>query len=97
MDLESANGFGTSGSATRSKASCGVKVVLNVLGLPDRGTMYLARIHPGTCGEEKGRDQGDSGHEHEASAEIEYPLSPVESNKQGEGSSTTVVHKVTLS
>jgi uncharacterized protein (DUF305 family) len=96
VDLEPANGSGTSGSATLSKTSGGVKVVLNVLGLQDRGTMYLAHIHPGTCGEEEGRGQRDSGHEHGASAEIEYPLSPVESDKQGEGSSTTVVHKVTL-
>jgi uncharacterized protein (DUF305 family) len=100
-DLEPANGSGTSGSVTLSKTGGGVKVVLGVSGLPDRGTMYLAHIHPGTCGEEGGGGQGhpgqgDSDHEHGTAKEIEYPLSPVYSDKKGEGSSTTVVHKVTL-
>jgi hypothetical protein len=31
-----------------------------------------------------------------ATEEIEYPLSPVEPNAKGEGTSTTVVHHVTL-
>jgi uncharacterized protein (DUF305 family) len=102
VDLEPANGSGTSGSATLSKANGGgVKVVLSVLDLPERGTMYLAHIHPGTCGEEEGggqghSGQGDSGHEHGTAMEIEYPLSPVYSDKKGDGRSTTVVHKVTL-
>jgi uncharacterized protein (DUF305 family) len=97
VDLEPANGSGTSGSATLSKANGGgVKVVLSVLDLPERGTMYLAHIHPGTCGEEEGGGQGDSGHEHGTAMEIEYPLSPVYSDKKGDGRSTTVVHKVTL-
>jgi uncharacterized protein (DUF305 family) len=96
VDLEPANGSGTTGSVTLSKTDGGVKVVLGVSGLPDHSTMYLAHIHPGTCGEEEGGGQGDSGHEHGTAKEIEYPLSPVGSDKKGEGSSTTVVHKVTL-
>jgi uncharacterized protein (DUF305 family) len=101
VDLEPANGSGTSGSATLSNTGGGVKVVLDVSGLPDRGTMYLAHIHPGTCGEEEGgvqghAGQGDSGHEHGTAKEIEYPLSPVRSDEKGDGSSTTVVHNVTL-
>jgi hypothetical protein len=51
VDLEPANGSGTSCSSTLSKIDSVVKVVLNVLGLPDHGMMYLAHIHPGTCGE----------------------------------------------
>jgi hypothetical protein len=73
-----------------------VKVVLGVSGLPERGTLYLAHIHPGTCGEEEAGGQGHSGHEHGTGKEIEYPLSPVGPDKKGNGSSTTVVHKVTL-
>jgi uncharacterized protein (DUF305 family) len=97
VDLEPANGSGTSGSATLSKANGGgVKVVLSVLDLPDRGTMYLAHIHPGTCSEEEGGGQGHSGHEHGTAMEIEYPLSPVYSDKKGDGRSTTVLRKVTL-
>jgi len=95
-DLEPANGSGTSGSATLSKTDGGVKVVLNVSGLPDRGTMYLAHIHPGACGEEVGGGQGEASHEHGTAKEIEYPLSPVGPDKKGEGSSSTVVHNVLL-
>jgi uncharacterized protein (DUF305 family) len=96
VELEAQNGSGTTGRATLSKTDGGVKVVLGVSGLPDSGTTYLAHIHPGTCSEEEGADHGHGGHEHGASEEIEYPLSPVEPDVQGNGSSTTVVHEVTL-
>jgi hypothetical protein len=97
VDLKPANGSGASGSATLSKTEGGVKVVLDVSGLPERDTMYLVHIHLGTCGEEEGGGtRGHAGHEHGTAKEIEYPLSPVELNKKGERSSTTVVHKVTL-
>jgi len=62
--------------------------------------MYLAHIHPGTCGEEEAEkeeeDHGHAGHEHGSSEEIEHPLSPVEPDAQGDGSSTTVLKNVTL-
>ena len=102
VDLEPANGSGTSGSATLSNTGGGVKVVLAVSGLPERGTMYpwptstrglAARKREESRGT---RDRGDSGHEHGTAKEIEYPLSPVRSDEKGEGSSTTVVHNVTL-
>jgi uncharacterized protein (DUF305 family) len=98
VTLEPANGSGTTGTATLSKANGGgVKVVLKVSGLPSSGTMYLAHIHPGTCTEEEeGGEHSHSHHEHGASEEIEYPLTPVEPNAQGDGTSTTVVHNVTL-
>ena len=96
VPLEPANGSGASGSATLSKAEGGVQVVLDVSGLPGHDTMYLAHIHPGTCGEEEEESQGHSEHKHGAAKEIEYPLSPVYSGEGGEGSSTTVVRKVTL-
>jgi uncharacterized protein (DUF305 family) len=94
--LEAQNGSGTTGSATLSKSDGGVKVVLEVSGLPSSGTTYLAHIHPGTCGEEEEEHHEHGGHEHGASEEIEYPLTPVEPDAQGNGSSTTVVHDVTL-
>jgi uncharacterized protein (DUF305 family) len=98
VGLEPANGSGTKGEAKLSKAEGGgVRVSLKVSGLPGHGTMYLAHIHPGTCGEdEEGGGRGHSAHEHGGSKEIEYPLSPVYSNEQGKGSSTTVVRKATL-
>jgi hypothetical protein len=100
VDLQPANGSGTKGTATFSKSKDGgVKVVLKVGGLPGSGTMYLAHIHPGTCAEEEGGG-GEHGHshhqEHGASEEIEYPLTPIEPNAQGDGTSTTVLHHVTL-
>jgi uncharacterized protein (DUF305 family) len=97
VELEPANGSQTTGTATLSKAHGGVKVVLEVSDLPNSGTMYLAHIHPGTCTEEEGGDeQGHSHHEHGTTEEIEYPLSPVEPDAKGSGTSTTVIHGVTL-
>jgi hypothetical protein len=106
VELRPANGSGTRGTATLSKADGGgVKVVLEVEGLPRSGTMYLAHIHPGTCAEEEkgeegmgmgGGEHGHSHHEHGASEEIEYPLTPVRPNAKGDGTSTTVLHGVTL-
>jgi hypothetical protein len=100
VDLQPANGSHTRGTATFSKAEGGgVKVVLDVSGLPKSGTMYLAHIHPGTCSEEEEEGHGEhehSHHEHGASEEIEWPLTPVYAGEKGAGTSTTVVHKVTL-
>ena len=99
VPLDPANGSQTTGIATLSKArGGGVQVVLEVSGLPSSGTMYLAHIHPGTCAEEKvgGEEHGHSLHEHGATEEIEYPLTPVHPNAKGDVTSTTVVHHVTL-
>jgi uncharacterized protein (DUF305 family) len=99
VDLEPASGSGTTGTATLSKAKGGgVKVVLKVFGLPSSGTMYLAHVHPGTCAEEEagGAEHGHSHHEHGTTEEIEYPLTPVEPDAKGDGTSTTIVHNATL-
>src|SRR5215217_637899 len=100
VTLEPANGSGTTGTATLSKANGGgVKVVLKVSGLlPSSETMCLAHIHPGTCTEEEdgGGEHSHSHHEHGATEEIEYPLTPVEPDAKGDGTSATVVHNVTL-
>jgi uncharacterized protein (DUF305 family) len=99
VDLEPASGSQTTGTATLSKVKGGgVKVVLKVSGLPKSAKMYLAHIHPGTCAEEEGggAEHGHSHHEHGATEEIEYPLTPVEPDAEGNGTSTSVVHHVTL-
>jgi len=98
VELQPANGSGTRGTATFSKADGGVKVVLKVTGLPKSGRMYLAHIHPGTCAEENegGEEHDHSHYEHGATEEIEYPLSPVYADEKGDGTSTTVVRNVTL-
>jgi len=96
-DLKPQHSSGTRGRAVLSKTEDGVKVTLEVSGLPSSKTMYLAHIHPGTCGEEEEEEgHGHSEYEHGTAKEIEYPLSPVYSDEKGEGSSTTVVRKVTL-
>ena len=97
VELEPAQGSQTTGTATLSKADGGgVKVVLKVSGFPKSTKMYLAHIHPGTCAEEGAEEHGHSHHEHGATEEIEYPLTPVHPDAKGAGTSTTVVHHVTL-
>ena len=98
VELQPENGSGTRGTATFSKVGGGVKVVLEVTGLPHSGTMYLAHIHPGTCAEEEKGEEGMGGgqHEHGATEEIEYPLTPLKPDAKGDGTSTTLVHHVTL-
>jgi uncharacterized protein (DUF305 family) len=99
VDLEPQNGSGTTGRATLSKTDGGVRVVLEVSGLPKSSTTYLAHIHPGTCEEEAAGGGGShehTEHEHGTAKEIEYPLTPVEPDGQGDGSSTTVLKHVTL-
>jgi len=99
VDLAPANGSRTTGTATLTKADGGgVKVVLKISGLPSSGTMYLAHIHPGTCTEEEegGGEHSHSHHGHGTTEEIEYPLTPLKPDADGDGTSTTLVHDVTL-
>jgi uncharacterized protein (DUF305 family) len=97
VELEPANGSDTRGTVTLSKRDGGVKVALRVSGLPNSETMYLAHIHPGTCGEEEGGGSHEHGaHEHGGSEEIEYPLSQVKSDSEGRGSSTTTLHDTSV-
>jgi uncharacterized protein (DUF305 family) len=91
VDLKPQNGSGTTGRAVLSKTEGGVKVILEVSERPSSGTMYLAHIHPGNCGEEE-----EEGHEHGTQEEIEYPLTPLQPTSKGNGLSTTEVRGVTL-
>jgi uncharacterized protein (DUF305 family) len=99
VDLVPANGSRTTGTATLTKADGGgVKVVLKISGLPSSRTMYLAHTHPGTCTEEEeGRgEHSHSHHGHGTTEEFEYPLTPLKPDADGDGTSTTLVHDVTL-
>lgn len=77
---------------------------LDLRGLPDPGVTYLSHLHPGTCGDEHaGDDRGEEDHEHDGTSaeearsdEIEYPLTPVGSDAEGGGSSTTLLEDVTI-
>jgi uncharacterized protein (DUF305 family) len=51
LRLEPVDDSDVSGTATFEEAASGVRVELDVEGLPKRGATYLAHIHPGTCAE----------------------------------------------
>jgi hypothetical protein len=108
---------GASGTATFEETDAGVRVELEVEGLPKPGTTYLAHVHPGTCtegevagnyehGENHQQDQGAAAHEEghgghmmnagEPMGKVEAPLTPVESDAEGRGSSTTVLHDASI-
>jgi hypothetical protein len=88
---------GVRGTATFKDVPKGVRVKLELRGLPKPNTFYLAHIHPGTCAqgeqeEEKGRgEHGGAG----AAKEIEWPLAPVRSGTRANGSSTTTLKHTT--
>jgi hypothetical protein len=102
LDLRSEHGSGVSGTASFEDVSDGVLVQLDLRNLPEPDTLYLAHIHPGTCaegeeeeghehGEEHEREHAEEGEGHEHGEEIEYALTPVSSDSQGRGSSTTTL------
>jgi Cu/Zn superoxide dismutase len=105
LELSPTNHSGVSGSATFAKAAAGTKIKLELRGLPQSHETYLAHLHPGSCEDAKPPDvpEGETAshqdHEHgyrEHAEEIEYPLTSVESNAAGEGSSSTVLEGVTF-
>lgn len=75
-----------SGTATFADVPGGVEVKLEVRGLPERGAVYPAHIHPGSCG----------GHDHARHGTEGYPLTPLVAGPRGRGSSTTVVRRETV-
>ena len=52
--------------------------------------------HHGEHHEKAGGSQGHSGHEHGPAKEIEYPLSQVKSDSEGQGSSTTTLRETSV-
>ena len=99
LRLEPVDDSGVSGTATFEEVAGGVRVELDVEGLPEAHTTYLAHVHPGTCGAESAEAEGHEGHMDTGGhtmAEIEIPLKPVESDSGGSGSSTTVLHDASV-
>ena len=104
LTLRPEHDSGVSGNATFEDIPKGVLVMLDLGNLPRPNTFYLAHIHPGTCalGEthEHGGAHGAEGHGHEHShvhgGEIEYPLSQVRSDSEGQGSSTTTLRETSV-
>jgi hypothetical protein len=88
VELGPEHDSGVSGIASFEDASDGVVVKLRMRGLPEPDTLYLAHVHHGTCAEE--------GEEHEHAEEIEYPLNQVESDSEGQGTSTTTLQHTSV-
>ena len=102
VELRPEGDSGVSGIASFEDASDGVVVKLRMRGLPEPDTLYLAHVHHGTCAEQgeehEHAEEGEAsntpaltGKEHAHAEEIEYPLNQVESDSEGQGTSTTTL------
>lgn len=92
LQLSPSRGSGVSGEATFTDTKSGLRVVLSIKNLgmhmEKPGTEHLAHIHqPGTCA----KDRAGKG------APVQYPLKPLFTKKNGNGTSTTVIKGLTLS
>lgn len=91
VQLTQSRNSGISGKATFTDTKGGVKVVLDMknlsMNMEKPGTEHLAHIHgPGTCAD----DRAGKG------APVQYPLKALYTNKNGNGTSTTVVKGITV-
>ena len=103
LALHPEHNSGGSGTVSLDNTSGRVLVKLDLRGLPNPNTYYLAHIHPGTCAQEAGETHGEHGGRHKKQGEghdhgeeIEYPLSQVKSDSEGRGSSTTAMHETSV-
>jgi Cu/Zn superoxide dismutase len=87
LQLSPSRDSGVSGTATLTDVEDGVKVELNMKGLPEEGVEHINHIHGGgTCADDRaGR-----------TAPVTIPLDTIVANADGTGSATTTVKDVTL-
>jgi hypothetical protein len=87
VQLTPSRDSGVSGSATLTDVEGGVRVELNMRGLPEAGVKHINHIHGGgTCADDRaGR-----------TAPVTIPLNPVMAREDGTGSATTTIEGVTL-
>jgi Cu/Zn superoxide dismutase len=87
LQLTPSRDSGVSGTATLTDVEDGVKVELDMQGLPEEGIEHINHIHGGgTCAEDrKGR-----------TAPVTIPLNTIVADADGTGSATTTVKDVTL-
>jgi CHRD domain len=87
VQLTPSRDSGVSGTATLTDVEGGVKVQLNMRGLPEAGVEHINHIHGGgTCADDRaGR-----------TAPVTIPLNPVVAKEDGTGSATTTIEDVTL-
>jgi hypothetical protein len=87
VQLTPSRDSGVSGTATLADVEGGVRVQLNMRGLPEAGVKHINHIHGGgTCADDRaGR-----------TAPVTIPLNPVMAKEDGTGSATTTIEGVTL-
>jgi hypothetical protein len=87
VQLTPSRDSGVSGTATLTDVEGGVRVQLNMRGLPEVGVKHINHIHGGgTCADDRaGR-----------TAPVTIPLNPVIAREDGTGSATTTIEGVTL-
>src|SRR5215211_2924587 len=87
LQLTPSRDSGVSGTATLKDVEGGVKVELNMKGLPEKGVEHINHIHAGgTCADDRaGR-----------TAPVTIPLNTVVAEADGTGSATTTLEDVTL-
>ena len=87
LQLTPSRDSGVSGTATLTDVEGGVKVELNMRGLPEAGVEHINHIHGGgTCADDRaGR-----------TAPVTIPLNTIVAQKDGTGSATTTIKDVTL-
>jgi Cu/Zn superoxide dismutase len=87
LQLTPSRDSGVSGTATLTDVEDGVKVELNMTGLPEAGVEHINHIHGGgTCADDRaGR-----------TAPVTIPLKTIVANADGTGSATTTIEDVTL-
>jgi CHRD domain len=87
LQLTPSRDSGVSGTATLTDVEGGVRVQLNMRGLPEAGVEHINHIHGGgTCADDRaGR-----------TAPVTIPLNPVVAKEDGTGSAITTIKDVTL-
>jgi hypothetical protein len=87
VQLTPSRDSGVRGTATLTDVEGGVKVELNMRGLPESGVKHINHIHGGgTCADDRaGR-----------TAPVTIPLRPVVAEDDGTGSATTTIENITV-
>jgi hypothetical protein len=87
LQLTPSRDSGVSGTATLKDVEDGVKVELNMKGLPEEGVEHINHVHGGgTCADDRAGQ----------TAPVTIPLDTVVANPDGTGSATSTIKDVTL-
>ncbi len=87
LQLTPSRDSGVSGTATLTDVDGGVRVELNMDGLPEEGVEHINHIHAGgTCADDRAGN----------TAPVTIPLNTIVAEDDGTGSATTTIEDVTL-